>query len=40
MERVKEAGEELAWSLGDGKFGPGYKQSIRVTKDLDATPGL
>lgn len=34
MDRVRDAGERLAWAMGDGKFGPGYKQSIRVTKDI------
>jgi len=40
MEKIRSAGEELAWSLGDGKHGPGYKQSIHVKRDLDATSGL
>lgn len=40
MDRILSAGEELAWSLGDGKYGPGYKQSIHIKRDLDATSGL
>jgi hypothetical protein len=34
-EQIMPAAEELAWSLGDGKFGPGYKQSIAIPRDLD-----
>jgi len=40
LDQIRGAGEELAWSLGDGKHGPGYKQSIHVKRDLDATSGL
>lgn len=36
MEGIRDAGERLAWALGDGKHGPGYKQSISVTKDIRA----
>ena len=36
LEKIAEAGERLAWALGDGKHGPGYKQSIRVTKEIRA----
>jgi hypothetical protein len=36
LDRVREAGERLAWALGDGKHGPGYHQSIRITKDIHA----
>src|SRR6266516_2698587 len=35
LEKLAPAAEELAWSLGDGKFGPGYRQSISVPRDLD-----
>jgi len=34
LEKVADAGERLAWALGDGKFGSGYKQSISVKKDI------
>ena len=38
LDRLMEVGEELAWSLGDGAkgYGPGYKQSISVPKDVHA----
>jgi hypothetical protein len=35
MDRVHDAGERFAWALGDGKFGPGYHQSIRVKRDVN-----
>jgi hypothetical protein len=34
LEKVADAGERLAWALGDGKWGPGYQQSILVKKDI------
>jgi hypothetical protein len=37
MERLMEAGEGLAWAMGDGKFGPGYKQSIHIKRDISDT---
>jgi hypothetical protein len=36
LERIHEAGERLAWALGDGSYGPGYKQSISIPKEIDA----
>jgi hypothetical protein len=36
LDRIREAAEGLAWALGDGKHGPGYKQSISIPKDIDA----
>jgi hypothetical protein len=38
MERIFAAGERLAWAMGDGKFGPGYKQSIAVPREINAEP--
>lgn len=36
LTKVRDAGERLAWALGDGKAGPGYHQSISVTKEISA----
>jgi hypothetical protein len=36
LEQIAEAGERLAWALGDGKHGPGYKQSISIPKEISA----
>jgi len=38
MQKILEAGERLAWAMGDGKFGPGYMQSISVPKGINAEP--
>jgi hypothetical protein len=37
LEKIRDAGERLAWALGDGRYGPGYHQSIRVNRDLGRT---
>ena len=38
LEKIRDAGERLAWSLDVA--GVGYRDSIRVKKDLDATSGI